>query len=271
VNLLTIEMRRALHRRLVRALVLLALVAIVIAGLVEFFASADLDLAALAANQGHDPAVMTDWWQRDGDAVIAIAAFFLMMGGLLGGASVAGAEWRAGTVSTVLTWEPRRVRLHAARAGSAGLLAAVIALALQGLLLLAFVPSVLAHGTTAGADATWVTSLVLATARVALLTGLAAVIGVSLATLGRNTVAAIVVAWGWLAIAEGMIRGLAPEHARWLVGENAAVVLTWAGLDGDQPSHSPLVASITLLALSACIAVVSTVAFQRRDLAAAAT
>jgi hypothetical protein len=31
------------------------------------------------------------------------------------------------------------------------------------------------------------------------------------------------------------------------------------------------VASITLLALSACIAVVSTVAFQRRDLAAAAT
>ncbi|MET0895992.1 MAG: hypothetical protein ABWY80_09085 [Acidimicrobiia bacterium] len=269
MNLLVIEMRRALHRRLVRVLILLALVAIVVAGVIEFLASTDLDVAALLAKGKHDPAVMTDWWQTGGDAVILIAAFFLVMGGLLGGASVVGAEWRAGTIGTVLTWEPRRVRLHAARVGSAALLAAVIAFVLQALLLAAFVPSVLAHGTTAGVDGEWVVSLVSAMARVSLLTALATVLGCALATFGRNTVAAIVVAWGWLAIGEGMVRGLLPDLQRWLIGENASIVLTWTGIRRLEASPTPLVALLTIVGCCLVFAVGSAVFFNRRDVVAA--
>jgi ABC-2 type transport system permease protein len=271
VNLLAIEMRRALQRRLVRVLILLALVMIVIAGVVEFLASQDLDLAALAAKDGHDPAVMTDWWLAggSGDGVLAVAALFLALGGLLGGASVVGAEWRAGTLTTVLTWEPRRVRLHAARIGSSGLLATAIALVLQVVFLAAFVPSVLAHGTTAGVDAEWIGSLVAAMARIALITGLAAMLGGALATLGRNTVAAIIVAWGWLAIGEGLVRGGLPEYAKWLVGDTTTVVLTWTANEGDGSSHSPGGAVAMLLAYTAVLVVVSGYAFWRRDVAAA--
>ena len=35
------------------------------------------------------------------------------------GASAVGAEYRAGTVTTILTWEPRRTRLLLARIGAA--------------------------------------------------------------------------------------------------------------------------------------------------------
>jgi cytochrome b len=52
----------------------------------------------------------------------------------------------------------------------------------------------------------WIGSLVAAMARIGLITGLAAMLGGALATLGRNTVAAIIVAWGWLAIGESLVR-----------------------------------------------------------------
>jgi hypothetical protein len=115
-HLLVVEVRRALHRRLVWALLALALLAIVVAGVVEFLASRDLDLVVLRGAGHQDPAVMTDWWiSGSTDGPLAVGALLLVMGALVGGASVAGAEWRAGTVTTVLTWEPRRVRLNLAR------------------------------------------------------------------------------------------------------------------------------------------------------------
>ena len=44
------------------------------------------------------------------------AGILVVIGGLLLGASFAGAEWHAGTMTTLLTWEPRRVRVLAAKA-----------------------------------------------------------------------------------------------------------------------------------------------------------
>ena len=35
--------------------------------------------------------------------------------GVLLGATLAGADWTAGTMGTLLTWEPRRVRVHLVR------------------------------------------------------------------------------------------------------------------------------------------------------------
>src|SRR4051794_6619128 len=116
INLWRVEVRRSLHRRVVWVLILVALIGIVVFGVIAFATSSSLDVGLSRARGEHHPAIMADWWiPGDGDTVITVTTFFLLMGALIGGASVVGGEWRAGTVTTVLTWEPVRVRLHAAR------------------------------------------------------------------------------------------------------------------------------------------------------------
>ena len=80
----------------------------------------------------------------------------------------------------MLTWEPRRVRFNLTRTAACGLLAFVIAIALQMVFLASFVPAVVLNGTTAGADSGWWVSLVLVILRTALLTSIAAMLGVAL-------------------------------------------------------------------------------------------
>ena len=76
---------------------------------------------------------MASWWMaRASDSFLLTAAMFLVVGAAICGASVAGAEWKAGTITTALTWEPSRLRLHAARTASAAILAFVIGFALRG-------------------------------------------------------------------------------------------------------------------------------------------
>jgi hypothetical protein len=267
-HLLVVEVRRALHRRLVWALLALALLGIVVAGVVEFLASRDLDLAVLRGAGHQDPAVMTDWWiSGSTDGPLAVGALLLVMGALVGGASVAGAEWRAGTVTTVLTWEPRRARLLGARVAAAGLLAAMIAIVLEVLLLVAFVPSVLAHGSTAGVDGAWLLMVLAALLRIGLLVGLVAAVACSLATLGRNTAAGIVVAWVWLAFVESALRGWKPGLAQWLVADTTSVVLGWGELEGDRAGLSPVVALTIVLLYSGLLIAGATATFCRRDVA----
>jgi hypothetical protein len=247
-----------------------AVLGIALLGVIAFFDSAGRTPAQLAANGTH-PALMADWWVAGGgDGILMIAAIPLLLGGLLGGASVAGAEWRAGTVTTLLTWEPRRLRLHAARTISAFLLAMLIAIALEAVFLAATLPAVLAHGSTAGIDGAWWLALVGAIGRIALLTGGAAVVGVSLATVGRATTFALGAAFAWLAVGENLIRGLKPALQDLLVGDNLAIVLTWAQLDGASFTRSPAVAALTLVTYFGVVAAGAAATFARRDITGAA-
>src|SRR5688572_3667085 len=129
-SLLMSEMRRALHRRVVWVLIGLALIGVVTLGVIAFVDSAAKSITELSTN-GEHPALMASWWTAGGaDGILIIAALPLLLGGVLGGASVIGAEWRAGTVTTALTWEPRRLRLHVARLTSVFVLATAISFAL---------------------------------------------------------------------------------------------------------------------------------------------
>jgi hypothetical protein len=267
MNLLWVEMRRALHRRAVRVLIVIALAGCVLVGVIAFTSSSGRTLAELSREGGH-PALMRTWWETGGDSALHIAFLFLIMGALFGGASVAGAEWRAGTVTTVLTWEPRRVRLQLARAGACGLLAAVIAFALQSVFLAALLPATVAHGSTAGTTSGWWVALVAAMARISLLTAIAAVIACSLATLARNTAFALVTVFAWSAVIEGIIRGLKPGLAGYLWGENLATAMSWAQLDDVEFQRGPLLALLTMVTYAGVIAGGATLSFARRDIAA---
>jgi len=269
MDLLMSEMRRALHRRVVWVLIALALVGVAVLGVVAFADSAGRSVAELGRD-GEHPALMVHWWTAGGgDGILVIAALPLLLGGVLGGASVLGAEWRAGTMTTTLTWEPRRLRVHTARLTSAFLLATVIAFVLEILFLLAAMPAVLAHGSTAGTDGGWWLALLGAMVRIALMTGIAGMLAGSLATIGRGTTIALGAIFGWLAIAENLIRGLKPALKPHLLGENISTVLTWAQLSNVDFTREVHLAVAAIVGYVGVIAVACAVSFVRRDVVGA--
>jgi hypothetical protein len=266
MRLLTVEVRRALRRRLVWVLIAVAIAGILLIGVIAFTSSAGRDLARLRTE--NHPAIMASWWVPGGaDGALTIGAFFLLMGGLIGGASVVGAEWRAGTMTTVLTWEPRRVRLFLARVVSAVSCAIVIAVLLQALFLLALLPAVYSHGTTSGFDRDLAISVGAAIVRIAGLTGLATGIGACLSFVMRNTAGAIVCMWAWISIIEALARANRPKWTGFLLGDNITRVLTWNDLEGSAVSRAPAAALALLLTYMAVIGSIAAFHLQRSDIA----
>jgi len=267
MTLWLVEVRRALRRRIVWVLLALAVLGCVVAGVIAFSTSAGKSLAELRLDDEH-PAILEEWWVDDG-GILVLGALLLPLGGLIGGASVAGAEWKAGTIVTVLTWEPRRVRVHAARTAAAAVCAAVLAFALQLVLEAALLPAVLVNGTTAGVDGGWFVSVAGLMARISLVTALAAAVGVGLATLGRNTAAALAVAWGWMVIGENAIRAYKPSLGEHLLGNNAGAVLTWDTISGADFRRGPGAALATLVLYAAVVVAVAAWRFHRQDVVGA--
>jgi len=263
LRLFRMELRRALHRRVVWGLVGLALLGIVVTGVLVFMATTD---PPPLASDELNPARMADWWRPDlADGIVLIPAIMLLLGAVIGGASVVGGEWRSGGVATVLTWAPRRRPLILARLAACALLAWVIALALQVLFLLVLAPSVLAHGTMDGVDGPYLRSLTAVLVRIALIAAIAAVLGGAVASIGRNTAAALVVVLGWMLVGEALVRALKPGLSRWLLGENVARVVVFTP-DQSLPFTRPgWLALATLTAYAAVTVVGATMLFARRD------
>ncbi len=268
MSLLVVEMRRAFRRRVVRVMILIALIGCAFAGVIAFTSSTGKSVAELHSRESIHPAVLADWWRAGrADGTVLVASFFLLLGGMFAGAAVAGSEWRAGTITTVLTWEPRRVRLNLARTIACGIVATVVAVALQVIFLACFLPAVFANGSTAGVDADFWLALFTVIARTAFLTGIAAMLAVALATLGRNTAFALAAVFAWVAVIENLIRNLKPGLSPYLWGENIGTVVPWHQLKGVEFTRSPVVALGTIVLYTAVFVVLATVAFQRRDIA----
>lgn len=262
------QMRRAASRRAVRALIALALCGCVLAGVVAWVGSSGKSVLELRLAEEGSPAVMTDWWIAEShEGYLAVGMFFLLLGALVAGATVAGAEWRHNTVTTVLTWEPRRLRLHGSLCAVAAIVGFVVSLMLQVVLLAAFVPAVVAHGTTEGADVSFWVGLVVAMTRTSAITAVAAVLAVALATLARNTAFAVIAVLAWMAVVENVIRSLEPSLGRWLWGENLVTVLTWSRLEDNDAATAPPVAFAVLFAYCAVIVAAGALSFSRRDVA----
>ncbi len=265
LRLTWVEVRRAMHRRLVRWMIFIGCMVCVAAGVIAFVSS--IDPVKFARDAQH-PARMVNWWGASGgDEFLTISALFLVVGSAICGASVVGAEWRAGTMTTMLTWMPMRVRLHAARTLSAASIAFVVGFIIQALFLAATLPAVIAHGTTTGTDAAWWVGLLLAMLRISLVTSLVAVLAVSVATVGRNTSAALVVLAGWAIMVERIVAGLWPKLGRFMIGENVSIVVPWTPLTTVEFYRPPSLALATLLLYLAIIVVGSTAIFARRDVA----
>lgn len=301
IALIAVEWRRVLARRLVRVSAALAALAVLAAGAIAFLVSRDTDAASMAQAQaarqvevqrciaGQLEGVPTDippeeraefceqgfippvpdrrlHYEHLPEILVGTSGFAIILGWLLG-ASLVGADWHAGTMATLLTWEPRRVRVLVAKLIAASVLVVTLTVILQLLLGVALLPAGLLRGTTDGIDSDWLRSLGGVGLRVAAVSVVGAAMGASIATIGRNTAAALGIAFGYLAIVENAIRGLRPSWSPWLLGDNSVVVIT------NQTQNAPLVgrSALEAAALVACytlaLLAAALFAFRRRDIA----
>lgn len=301
--MLATELRRMLARPLVRAVAAAVIAAAVIAGVGVFLASHKDTVAQLrvlearrqstierCVTSGFNPPLSTiaaddrrEFCASEGipgppftfhlTQLIDIfegaefkgsAGAFVILGFLLG-ASFVGAEWQSGTMATVLGWEPGRLRVLAAKAVIAATVVVVGVVAGEIVLGSALSPAAVFKGTVEGANAAWLLDVAGAAVRVAVVSALAAVAGISLAMIGRSTAAALGAGFVY-ALVEVFIRGFDnPAWQRWLIGENAGIFVTARAPTLSRPGFSPSIALLLLVVSIGAILIVAAASFLRRD------
>ena len=304
-GLLAGELRRVLARRLVRVLALLAVAGIALAGVLVFLnterISDDQLRSRRAAARGRVEAclrgepvevrpgrvaeVPPD--QREGfcrfgpharvddprfrlvrlTGILQGTTAPLVIVGWLIGASVIGADWQTRTLTTLLTWEPRRVRVLVAKALACLIVAAAFTVLAQALLAAALLPSALSHGTTAGTDGAWLRSVFGVLGRGTLLVGVATVIGFAVASIGRNTAAALGLGFAYFLVVENVVGNFLAGFRRWLLLGNAIVLVSGHDSGGDVPGRSVAVAALFLITVAGGLLLAATALFARRDVA----
>lgn len=298
-RLLSVELGRFWSRRLFRVLMILAMLALVTAGVIALFVSDSAENAAARIEaerqaqiescvssfegaQDLPPEIADDtesfcaeqvfvedprFPYNDMTGILQGLGIPLLMIGWLVGASFVGAEWHNRTMTTMLTWEPRRARLFIAK-----LIAVVIGVTLmlaflQLFALLAFLPAGVFVGNMSGIDGAWWADLFGQVARTCGVGVLVAAFGISLAMIGRNTAAALGVGFVYLAVIESLIRGFKPEWTDWLLGDNLALVLIAEAENVFGMGHSVGEGTVLLIAYAAGLFLVALAFFKRRDLA----
>jgi ABC-type transport system involved in multi-copper enzyme maturation permease subunit len=193
------------------------------------------------------------------------AGILVVIGGLLLGASFVGAEWHAGTMTTLLTWEPRRLRVLAAKT----IVTAVCVFVLMTLLLAVFALALTLVASTRGITDDlgdhFVRSVAGSALRVAASASAGALVGSAIAMLTRSTAAAVAVGFAYLALIEGFIRALRPGWQHYLLADNIAVVVTGgdSGIMREPVTFASAVVAVVVW--TAVLTGAAAVAFRARD------
>ncbi len=292
-RLLGVEVRRLLARRLARVVALLCIVGIAVAGVIVFIRSEPLTgeekvraesqaeqrfaecMDQLAPQIGEVSAEAECRQASDADdprfrltelkeVALGSSGLLILLGWVVG-ASAIGAEWQAGTMTTLLTWEPRRARLLIAKAIACVVIVFAASILLQLLLGGSLLPSALLRGTTEGADASWLGSTLGVVLRTALIAALAALLGFCLASLARHTAAALGIYFALAAVVEPLLTAWRPSWQRWLLNSNMTVFVTGEPPGLPSLDRSVWDAGLVLAAYGAAALLVALVAFNRRD------
>ena len=245
-RLLASEFRRFRSRRLVKVLVALELLAIVATGVIVLLTQ-EYDLVGL-------PDVLM------GTSLVLVSVAWVL------GASAIGADWHAGHVTTILTWEPRRGRVMLAKIVASLTSLFVVSLTIQALLGAALAAAAAGAGSTTGADAAWLAESAGVALRVALLSTIFAGFGFGLASAGRNTAVALGVGFGYLVIVENLVRGLRPQWTPWLLTDNAGLFIVDSPIDFPMLGRSTVGAGLYLAAVGAVLLLTASGLFRTRDL-----
>lgn len=207
-----------------------------------------------------------------------IAVAFLLIAVVLG-ASFMGAEYRSGTVENLLLWEPRRPRVLLTKY-AAGFVSAFVATALamgflSGLLLLLAT----FRGTFEGVDGRFWIDLVSVIGRAGLVGGAFFVLSMGIATIFKNTTAAVGAILGWFLLTNLFIQLFFKSVRQYELFINAIAFIGEAEtpkiIEQQQPwgteeiwaySHGYLSAGLFVAVWAGVVALIALVLFNRRDL-----
>ena len=250
--LLASELRRMWSRHLVRIVAGLALLGIAIAGVIVAVRS--------SPEVGADPRFPLTMLP---DVLKGTSIPLIIAGWLL------GASFHRGRLARGDDHDPAHVGAQAPRVIVAKVLACAFSVFALAIALQAVLGGVLGldaafRGTTEGVDATWLRETSGVAVRAATLASVASVIGFAVASIGRNTAAALGAGFAYLAVIENLVRGLRPEWQRWLFSDNAAVFIT-GGNVGFSFQRTMLQALVLLAAYAAALFAVGVVMFRARD------
>lgn len=218
------------------------------------------------------------------DYALAVGVATAMLAFLLA-ATFIGAEWSSKNLIAWLFWEPRRLRVMAAKL----LVLASTVLAVAVLAQLAWIGSakVLLHYrglpvSSLGPQAAHFWShLVHAQLRAAALVLVTALLGFALASLLRNSAAALGIAFVYFAVVESVVRWLNPDLQPYLLTTNIAAWIADHGITvlgkeaydrqqgfvtAKEIHVSNLHGGVTLLVVTAVVTAVALAVFARRDL-----
>jgi hypothetical protein len=183
------------------------------------------------------------------------------------GASLVGAEFASRSMTTALTWEPRRTRLFLAKATAALATMTGLALVTLSLVVLAMTPSLVWHGAPLEPnDPTWV-SLAGTIGRGVLLTALAAGMGFAIATIGRNTAAALGAGFAYVIVLENILGSSFEQWRRWLLLGNVIVLIAGENDAGDIPGRTVVGAGTFLAVVAVTLLIAAAASFRTRDIA----
>jgi ABC-2 type transport system permease protein len=183
------------------------------------------------------------------------------------GASLVGAEFTSRSMTTMLTWETRRLRVIAAKlaivVASIFVLAALVMAAVGASML----PAMLLHGAPGHAgDPSFATYAGIAW-RGSLLAAIAAAMGFGIATLGRNTAAALGVGFAYIIVFENIVGNSMRNWRRWLLLGNVIVFVSGQSGGSDIPGRSVIGAGVFLGAVAAALLIGAASTFTVRDIA----
>lgn len=233
MRLLVVELQRFAWRRSFRFFGLISVLSILVTAVIVFFNSSK-QMTAFGDDRFHLADLLSAFQGTSVPLIILGLAF---------GAAFIGAEWGAGTITTLLTWEPRRLRVMVAKALAVALGVFIFVVLTQAFLALVMWPVAVLRGTTEGVDREWFLDAFEVVGRGAFVAGMFALLGFGIASIARNATAAQVIGFAYFAIGEAILRALRPQWQPWLIGDNAAAVVT----------ASPQQIFFTSRPLSACV------------------
>jgi ABC-2 type transport system permease protein len=252
IDLFAADLRRILWRLMTHVIAIVAVVVIVAIGVVDFHHTAK---HPFNMHTGLLNAIATF------TGPVVLVAFIV-------GASLLGADYTSRSLTTLLTWEPRRGRLLFSRAAACAAFTFCASLAAIALLVLALLPAAFAHPTGHGTPYAAVVAIAM---RSASLAAAASAIGVSLAAIGRSTAAAVIGGLIYAVVIERAAVALIPDVGRWLLLNDS---LSWVaasanasnGPGGVGPGHTIVTSGLLLLVGVVGIHALATWILRRRDI-----
>jgi ABC-2 type transport system permease protein len=163
---------------------------------------------------------------RDLDVILqGIATFVVLLGTLLA-ASLGGADWTNDTMTTLLTWEPRRVRVFFTRALVVVMFVAVITVFLQVVFAGVYALVAATRGSTLFLPSNFVTDVAATIGRVSAMGIALGLVAYVIAMIGRSTVSSLGAVFGYLILFEGVIAGFRPSIQGSLLVRGASVIVS---------------------------------------------